>query len=73
MSEVQLLCPECGELFTADEDDGYGECPSCGHVINIEIIDEDWEYDAVDDVPEGCAACGGDYPNCTVGCPLFDD
>ena len=26
-----------------------------------------------DDIPEGCAACGGDYPNCTTSCPLFDD
>jgi len=25
------------------------------------------------DEPEGCAACGGDYPNCTTSCPLFDD
>ena len=26
-----------------------------------------------DDIPEGCSACGGDYPNCTTSCPLFDD
>ena len=25
------------------------------------------------DVPEGCRACGGPYPNCTDSCPLFDD
>lgn len=24
-------------------------------------------------MPEGCAACGGDWPNCTDGCPLYDD
>lgn len=30
------------------------------------------DYDD-DDVPEGCAACGGDYPNCADSCPLFDD
>jgi len=23
-------------------------------------------------VPEGCTACGGDYPNCASSCPLFD-
>ncbi|MBQ8054872.1 MAG: hypothetical protein IJ198_13890 [Lachnospiraceae bacterium] len=25
------------------------------------------------EVPEGCRACGGPYPTCTDGCPLFDD
>lgn len=25
------------------------------------------------DIPEGCRACGGDYPDCTSSCPLFDD
>lgn len=34
----------------------------------VELGDED-----DDDMPEGCAACGGDYPNCTESCPLFDD
>ena len=26
-----------------------------------------------DDIPAGCRACGGDYPNCKSGCKLFDD
>lgn len=25
------------------------------------------------DIPEGCRACGGDYPFCRSGCSLFDD
>lgn len=29
--------------------------------------------DSDDDIPEGCAACGGPYPSCTSSCPLFDD
>lgn len=24
-------------------------------------------------VPVGCSACGGNYPYCKDGCPLFDD
>lgn len=24
-------------------------------------------------IPEGCRACGGDYPNCKDSCKLFDD
>ena len=23
--------------------------------------------------PKGCAACGGPYPLCRAGCPVFDD
>ena len=25
------------------------------------------------DIPEGCRACGGPYPNCCDSCPMFDD
>lgn len=25
------------------------------------------------DIPEGCAACGGNYPHCVDSCPLFDN
>jgi len=24
------------------------------------------------DIPEGCRACGGNYPNCKYSCNLFD-
>ncbi len=24
-------------------------------------------------VPSGCRACGGPYPRCRDGCPVFDD
>lgn len=24
-------------------------------------------------IPEGCRACGGDYPICKRGCPLYDE
>lgn len=24
-------------------------------------------------IPEGCRACGGDYPLCRQGCPMYDD
>ena len=30
--------------------------------------DEDSGY-----IPFGCRACGGDYPICKRGCPLFDE
>ena len=31
------------------------------------------EDDDSDSIPVGCAACGGDYPNCKSSCPMFDD
>lgn len=35
---------------------------------------EEWDvFDDDDDIPEGCSACGGDYPHCMSSCSLFDD
>lgn len=37
----------------------------------------EWRTVGYDDypssTPSGCAACGGDYPNCASSCPMFDD
>lgn len=68
--------------------DRYVMCPNCGHRMN-RLYDSwgNWDgetyyckycadqYDdySDDDIQEGCAACGGDYPNCTTSCPMFDD
>ena len=32
-------------------------------------------WDDYDDnyIPVGCRACGGDYPLCRQGCPMYDD
>lgn len=42
---------------------------------NDEWDDNDFEQEEYDinDIPEGCRACGGEYPHCTSSCPLFDD
>lgn len=55
-------------------------------VLTFEDLDDDAEltdeeemellynrYHHQDDIPEGCAACGGPYPNCKISCPIFDD
>ena len=53
-------------------------CPNCGDVLK-KISEDTWECAACRaeaeylDTPECCNACGGDYPNCTVSCPMFDD
>lgn len=74
---------KCGECFTElVQKDGYLECPACGWNITDEEAEE-FDIDdyrsrvlfpgrAYEEIPEGCAACGGDYPNCKDSCPLFD-
>lgn len=41
--------------------------------MDITWLNDPYEDDDDDYIPEGCRACGGDYPNCTDGCPLFDE
>lgn len=37
----------------------------------INGMEEEWMDD---DMLESCAACGNlEFPNCTSGCPMFDD
>ena len=43
------------------------------HYTDDESLSMNWIDDSDDDVPEGCAACGGPYPRCCDSCPLFDD
>ena len=33
------------------------------------VYDEDEE----DEIPEGCMACGGPYPDCSDSCPIYGD
>lgn len=67
------ICNECGAIMDRVGDDYV--CPSCGETIDAldyEYENDDEEYDD-DDIPEGCAACGGPYPQCKTSCKLFDD
>lgn len=61
---------------------GTWTCTACGAINDVtedNIIDEDdgfynedLDYNDID-IPFGCRACGGDYPNCRDSCPLYDD
>ena len=60
------VCPKCGnEAFLEDPDDM--------DTIYFERNPEDDYDDMYDDIPEGCMACGGDYPNCVDSCNLMSD
>lgn len=71
-----MKCGCCGHDLEEIRRNIY-ECPNCGfsfddvtdEVLSTSIYDDEDE----DDVPEGCRACGGPYPDCTTSCPLFDD
>ena len=80
-----MKCRDCGRKFTFDEaaeefndyfDGKYdyslhgweGFCGSCA--ISGQEYEEENEDE--DDIPVGCNACGGDYPNCKDSCPMFD-
>ena len=40
--------------------------------FDAELFNED-DGIGFDGIPVGCSACGGDYPNCKISCPMFDD
>lgn len=79
LSNYDWYCDNCDASL--DEQTGFNVncgswiCTECGDINFIEeseIIEDDYDdYD--DEIPEGCAACGGPYPNCMTSCPIFDD
>ena len=63
------MCSECGHRLSRVYD-GWGNwdgesyvCYFCGDGLDRDD----------DDIPEGCAACGGPYPQCVNSCNMFDD
>lgn len=78
--ERNIDCPLCGGHMWFDPRTGEYECEDCqnhayegpGGSIYYEH-DPDDDYDEYYDVPEGCRACGGHYPECIQGCNLMSD
>ncbi len=84
-----VYCQDCGIYMDfkkghKNDLDGKWICLNCNaevdeQAVYIQLSDENDEYDEYyqdeynNDVPEGCQACGGPYPNCKVSCKLFDD
>ena len=86
--DCDWYCDDCGAYmnnqpcFTTVS--GEWTCTECGTINDVSenniLYDEDDDddnsnsaMDEINDIPEGCRACGGPYPNCTDSCPLFDD
>ncbi len=83
LSQYDWFCDNCHSfLNTQTGFDAYckhWKCTECGHINKIaksEIIfdnDDESFYENDDEIPEGCAACGGPYPCCKTSCKIFDD
>lgn len=72
----KAVCNECGavmELINCGVHPDKYVCPDeeCGW----ECLVEDYYYgdEPPEDIPEGCRACGGPYPQCMISCKMFDD
>lgn len=84
LSEYDWYCDECN-AFLNDQSGfdaycKYWTCSECGHSNKIgksEILFDRDEVnsfsDKEDEIPRGCAACGGPYPDCKSSCPLLDE
>lgn len=73
-------CDECDAILNDQDgftcENGIWICTECGFENSVTeddiIYDTGWD-DEEDEIPEGCSACGGDYPHCKDSCPMFDD
>lgn len=68
-----IACPECTCYDDIEEvDDDKFVCKQCGHKFTIKTAYLlDLPYDP--EIPSGCLACGGPYPDCKSSCNIFDD
>ena len=85
-SDNNDICFMCGHKMIP-QPTGELECPNCDNSLYPWEYDEalsDWEQkvlvelgyfedDSYDSIPEGCAACGGPWPDCETSCKMFDD
>ena len=77
LDKGMAICNECGAVMEhvdgGLEPDTY-VCPDpdCGTVY---LVDDYYYGDEPPEleIPEGCAACGGPYPDCMTSCKMFDD
>lgn len=75
---------ECGAVMNTVYENEQFVCPNCGNIYDIDEYEDNGPYSDLtygvfidhslnDDIPEGCSACGGPYPDCKTSCSIFDD
>ncbi len=60
-------------LFRKNRNSDPEEENASGTFISREDDEAAWYDRHPHSIPAGCRACGGDYPDCKSGCPMFDD
>ncbi len=81
MSDLKMC--SCGNYFYEDtvmDELVYAGCDSseydgtmCFDCAYHDITGHDYDPYDDDGIPDGCRECGGDYPNCSSSCSLYDD
>ena len=64
-------CPVCGTEMGYSYYRSEFKCPSCGYTAGEYELD--FEDNDTEDIPYGCAACGGPWPDCIIGCDIYED
>jgi len=63
----EIVCRECDVSYLPwERDEVFSDWED---KLLLELFAQDLD----DDIPEGCAACGGPWPDCETSCKLFDD
>ena len=57
-------------IATVPDEDDY-DPSEYGDGTDYEPNYESWEDE--EEMPEGCRACGGPWPECKISCSLYDD
>lgn len=65
-----IICPFCNVELMLNTSTNDVECPCCYTTLD-DLKHMPYE-EVYEDIPEGCSACGGDYPKCMSGCNMFD-
>lgn len=68
----ERICSDCHISFLPEErEEVFCEWED-QLLMELGYYGED-DDDDNDDIPEGCAACGGPWPDCETSCNIFDD
>ena len=72
---MYVFCRECEAYMLYNN--GHYICKSCGVKLRestalrkLEKENDIWMEKMIDEIPEGCSACGGPYPDCESSCEL---
>lgn len=67
-------CPKCGaRMRWYDQWKNLLLCEECGYDFDPWAFDDEefGDDDSEEGIPEGCAACGGPWPECMDYCRVF--